>query len=76
MPCPQGVNIPLNFTLYNDTSVFEALENAAMRYNEMLSPEQKASQCTACGECEERCPQHIPIIEEWKKAHDRLAQEK
>ena len=76
MPCPQGVNIPLNFTLYNDTSVFEALGNAAMRYKEMLSPEQKASQCTACGECEERCPQHIPIIEELKKAHDRLARGK
>ncbi|MCJ7517182.1 MAG: aldo/keto reductase, partial [Methanomassiliicoccales archaeon] len=76
MPCPQGVNIPLNFTLYNDTSVFEALGNAAMRYNEMLSPEQRASECAACGECEERCPQHIPIIEELKKVHARLGREK
>jgi uncharacterized protein len=76
MPCPQGVNIPLNFTLYNDTSVFEALGNAAMLYNEMLPPEQRASQCTACGECEERCPQRIPIIEELKKAHGRLARDK
>ena len=76
MPCPQGVNIPLNFTLYNDTSVFEALGNAAMRYNEMLSPEQRASECGACGECEERCPQHIPIIEELKKVHARLGREK
>ena len=76
MPCPQGVNIPVNFSLYNDTSVFEALGNAAMRYNEMLSPEQRASQCTACGECEERCPQHLPIVEALKKVHARLARVK
>ena len=73
MPCPQGVNIPLNFILYNDISVFEALANASMRYSEMVPLEQRASQCTACGECEERCPQHIPIIEELKKVHARLA---
>jgi predicted aldo/keto reductase-like oxidoreductase len=76
MPCPQGVNIPLNFTLYNDISVFEALANAVMRYNEMVPLEQRASQCTACGECEERCPQHIPIIDELKKVHARLARDK
>ncbi len=76
MPCPQGVNIPLNFSLYNDTAVFEALGNAAMRYNEMLTPEQRASQCTACGECEGRCPQHVPIVEELKKVDARLARDK
>ncbi len=31
-----------------------------------------ADKCSACGECEERCPQHIPIAEKLKEAHAHL----
>jgi hypothetical protein len=38
----------------------------------MTAPEQRASNCTECGECEERCPQHIKIIDGLKKVHIAL----
>ncbi|MCX5914371.1 MAG: aldo/keto reductase, partial [Deltaproteobacteria bacterium] len=72
LPCPQGVNIPHNFRLYNDHHMFKDPETNFILYNRMTAPEQRASNCTECGECEERCPQHIKIIEELKKAHSTL----
>ena len=78
MPCEQGVAIPQNFALYNDSFVFpHRLEGmAALRYNRFMKPEQRASACTECAKCEEKCPQHIPIREELKKVHERLSREK
>jgi len=73
MPCPAGVNIPMNFSLYNDTFMFKDAEIAVMLYNHMLSPEQKASNCVECQECEEKCPQQINVSEELKHVHSRLA---
>jgi predicted aldo/keto reductase-like oxidoreductase len=75
MPCPQGVNIPLNFSLYNDTFMFKDEDLNLMLYNHMLTPEQKASNCAECGECEEHCPQQIKVPEELQKVHARLAQQ-
>ena len=72
MPCPQGVNIPQNFRLYNDLYMFEDPEIDFLLYNRMLSPEQRASNCIECGECEEVCPQQLKIMEELKKVHSAL----
>lgn len=74
MPCPAGVNIPSNLALYNDVLVFND-PTGVMVYNAFLSPEQKASSCTECGECEEKCPQNIQIREELKKVHLTLHRE-
>jgi predicted aldo/keto reductase-like oxidoreductase len=74
VPCPNGVNIPLNFSLYNDSFMFKDEDLNFMLYNHMLTPEQRASNCAECGECEEHCPQQIKIPEELKKVHERLAQ--
>ena len=76
MPCETNVNIPLNFTLYNDTFMFKDPEMNVLLYNEMLPPEQRASNCAECGECEELCPQHIKIMDELKNVHKRLFQQK
>ncbi len=72
LPCPQGVNIPHNFRLYNDHQIFKDQEINFILYNRMTAPEQRASNCSACGECEERCPQQIKIIEGLKKVHSAL----
>jgi predicted aldo/keto reductase-like oxidoreductase len=72
IPCPHGVNIPANFSLYNDTFMFRDAELNFMLYNHMLLPEQRASNCQECGECEPKCPQHIQIIEELKNVHGKM----
>ncbi|MFH2012078.1 MAG: aldo/keto reductase [Pseudomonadota bacterium] len=72
MPCPAGVNIPMNFSLYNDTFMFKDAEISVLLY-QMLSPKQRASNCTECDECEEKCPQQIKISEELKNVHSHLS---
>ena len=72
LPCPQGVNIPHNFRLYNDHHMFKDQEINFLLYNRMTAPEQRASNCSECGECEQRCPQQIKIIEGLKKVHSVL----
>ena len=76
MPCEAGVNIPANFSIYNDLFIFKDDELYIRRYNDMLSPEQRASKCAECGECEEQCPQQIKIMDELKKVHQALFREK
>ena len=75
LPCPSGVNIPRNFSLYNDLHMFKDPEINVMVYNHMLPPGQRASNCIECSRCEELCPQKIPIIEELKKVHATLNRE-
>ena len=74
MPCPAGVSVPSNLALYNDVLVFND-PSGVMVYNAFLSTAQKASSCTECGECEEKCPQNIQIREELKKVHLTLHRE-
>ena len=75
MPCPIGVNIPQNFTLYNDVFLFGGAEMGRFFYNKFMTPEQRASACTECLECEEKCTQHLKISEELKNVHKVLAEE-
>jgi len=66
MPCPNGVNIPQNFNLYNDSFLFKGAEMNAFFYNQFLTPEQRASGCFDCLICVEKCPQKIDIPKELK----------
>jgi uncharacterized protein len=63
MPCPHGVEIPANFSMYNDGSMYNELAHSRSRYSKMETGKQ-ASDCIACRECESKCPQHI-LISEW-----------
>ena len=68
MPCPFGVNIPRNFSLYNEYHLFDSEDIKAEKKKEYsrLSEEEKASTCTECGACELLCPQSILIRERLK----------
>lgn len=62
IPCPEGVNIPVNFEYYNDAKTFGG-NTASLSKNLYLGlPEtSKASACVQCKACEEKCPQGIEI---------------
>jgi predicted aldo/keto reductase-like oxidoreductase len=69
MPCPEGVDIPRNFSYYNDYHRFDddkIRANSHIIYNSVLSEGQKALSCVECGTCEPLCPQNIPIIDKLK----------
>jgi len=74
MPCPHGVEIPLIFALYNEAMIYDDPRTARFRYRGPtgLKEEQRADQCTDCGECVEACPQEIPIPEWLQKVHALL----
>lgn len=72
MPCPQGVDIPGNFAVYNDGLMFDKPEAARGQYSwwkfafetqHILDHDVRAAQCIQCGQCETKCPQSIPISE-------------
>ena len=67
MPCPAGVNIPLCFEHYNNLALVDNPEGERFMYAARLGgavalgePE-FASLCVQCGQCIEKCPQHIDI---------------
>ena len=67
MPCPAGVDIPGCFDSYNRMHLFGNPEQAKFMYairmsGELLNDKPRyASQCSACGACLDKCPQHIPV---------------
>jgi len=69
MPCPEGVNIPFNLALSNDHHIFQD-PAAGFRYRKVLSESERASNCTQCGQCLEKCPQQIPIPDELEHVAD------
>ncbi len=70
MPCPHGVNIPLNFRQMNLYRVYGLKEYARKAYLSLSRQGKenlRASSCRECGECEPKCPQKIPIIKQLKQ---------
>jgi predicted aldo/keto reductase-like oxidoreductase len=63
MPCPNGVNIPGNFDLFNYAQTFDDVASARFRYQFALTEAERSGSCIACGVCEELCPQKIAIAE-------------
>ena len=61
LPCPSNVNIPGCFSRYNHAFLFDNVEEAKKAYHTFVPDLQKASQCILCGECEDKCPQQLPI---------------
>ena len=64
-PCTVGIAIPQVFTLEGYLSRYGLAQWAHGRYDTMPA---KASDCIGCGQCESRCPYHLPIRQMLKKA--------
>ncbi len=67
MPCPHGVLIPRVFEFYNNAFIFEDKDSFKDTYNRFIPADKNASACVACGVCEPKCPQNIPIIDSLAK---------
>ncbi len=67
--CPMNIPIPDYFELYN-AELQEIKKNFTVQgtyYDNLAQQYAKASDCIACGQCEQHCPQHIEIIGMLKK---------
>ncbi|MEE4242715.1 MAG: aldo/keto reductase [Desulfopila sp.] len=74
MPCPNGVNIPRIFSLFNDRFIFEEKRWSHMMYIFSSNNGEQATNCIECGECEESCPQSIAIMAKLKECHKVLSE--
>jgi hypothetical protein len=72
MPCPNGVNIPANFEIYNEAFLHEDIPGARFKYQIFITEAARANVCVACHDCEDHCPQKIPISEWMPKVHALL----
>ena len=61
MPCPMGVDIPDNFSIWNKLGMFGQPEAIKHQWEARFPDAEKASHCVRCGKCEAACPQHLPI---------------
>jgi predicted aldo/keto reductase-like oxidoreductase len=73
LPCPQGVAIPDVLGVYNEGRMF-GVERAREAYN-WIDEKSRGDACIECGECLEKCPQHIEIPEWMKKVNDALGRQ-
>jgi len=74
MPCPHGVDIPRNFDIYNQGAMYEKPDHARRSYG-FVDEENRANACIACHECEDQCPQMIPISDWMVHVHEVLGED-
>jgi len=79
LPCPQEVAIPSIFGHFNMGRVYGLWDIARNGYRDIgrhaWSKGAKADACVDCGQCEEKCPQHLPIRKQLAEAKAALEQE-
>ena len=78
-PCPEEIAISM---VVNIGSFAKRLPPERVFTGSIAKTLEKAANCTECGECEEKCPYHLPIREmiaervEWYQAEKRKYQER
>ena len=61
MPCPMGVDIPDNFSIWNKLGMFGQKDAIKAQWTTCFPDSEKALHCVRCGKCEAVCPQKLPI---------------
>jgi len=71
LPCPEDINIPaiLRVLEYHERISWEHPQ-ARKAYAEF---EKTIEDCADCEQCEERCPQNLPVRSRLKEAHEELS---
>jgi len=67
LPCPSQINIA-NVNRYLDIAVLDENNVPPSVRSHYRALEHPASECIACGNCEERCPFSVPVVQNMKKA--------
>ena len=82
VPCRQEVNIPGIFRLWNLMRGYGNQDYSRLEYTKLRErlhwadfPGASAEACVECGECEDRCPEELPIVDDLKQAHADLTPE-
>ena len=68
--CPMKIAIPQYFSLYNE-DMRESKDKGwtvnETYYQDLTQEFGKAGDCIGCGQCEQICPQHLPVIKHLKE---------
>ena len=72
MPCPMGVDIPDNFSIWNKLGMFGNKDAIRQQWTAHFPDAEKAIHCVRCGKCEAVCPQHLPIRDSLAKLQTEL----
>ena len=68
MPCPNDVDIPGVFAVWNSASLYEIDPTQDYGFQEINRKKNTPANCVSCGACEAACPQHLPIIDKLQEA--------
>lgn len=71
MPCPNGVNIPRNFAIWNEYAMYHNDGSLQWQLSD-IAASQKATNCIGCGKCEKACPQQLQIRRDLKTLQSEL----
>lgn len=69
MPCPEEIDVPRIFEIYNDSLIYNDLENAQQIY---IDERHNGEDCTECGLCSQRCAKEMDVVGLLSKAVQQL----
>jgi uncharacterized protein len=72
MPCPQGIDVPRIFELFNDAVIYRDTKIPRSIYRD---EEHCIEDCNECGNCLKACGRRIPITDWLEKARRLLAED-
>lgn len=75
MPCPNGVDIPGVFSVWNSVSLYDTDPKWNWDLRRIREKDCGADRCVGCGACEAACPQHLEIIAGLQRAWQNLTAE-
>ncbi|MHC4883894.1 MAG: aldo/keto reductase [Planctomycetota bacterium] len=62
-PCPQGINVGAGLSYYN-IAKYMSMEGAKQAFlDKQWEDGLRLDRCTACGACESRCPNQLPVVD-------------
>ena len=73
MPCPEGIDIPAMMNVVYLDRFLQMSERVTRLYKQLVNPDNSPARCTQCGQCEEKCTQHLKITEELKYLIERFS---